>query len=485
MMRIAIAGISHETNTYCGDKTPYGAFYTLRGDQMYETAGQQSDVGGAIDACAEFRVEAVPVLFANTQPSGTIEREAYEAFKSEIVDGLVAAGALDGCVLLLHGAGVVDGLADLEGDLSTAVRELLGEIPIAASFDLHGNVTQLMADQLDGVFCCHHYPHIDLHARARDAVAHVYNLVQADKRGKCQVVDVPLLLPTTTTYEGIGETMLARLKALEKACGCVDLSWFHGFPYTDVPHVGSFVVATSVDNHRAALQAAQTFAGELWQRREEFRPLSLDGPAAVDKAQACDVYPVVLHETSDNCGGGAPGDGTHLLRAMLKAELGSDACFSFLIDPEVAAAAHRAGVGSHLTVALGGKTDDLHGEPLHLDCYVKALHDGRLVMQHMFKGAPLNVGPMARLVVDEMDIVVASRRSQTFDQEPFLAVGIDVMKYKYVALKSSNHFRAGFQHVAGTIITADTPGLTTHDISVFPRQQTSRALWPIDPKAKY
>ena len=170
---------------------------------------------------------------------------------------------------------------------------------------------------------------------------------------------------------------------------------------------------------------------------------------------------------------------------MLKAELGSDACFSFLIDPEVAAAAHRAGVGSHLTVALGGKTDDLHGEPLHLDCYVKALHDGRLVMQHMFKGAPLNVGPMARLVVDEMDIVVASRRSQTFDQEPFLAVGIDVMKYKYVALKSSNHFRAGFQHVAGTIITADTPGLTTHDISVFPRQQTSRALWPIDPKAKY
>ena len=106
-------------------------------------------------------------------------------------------------------------------------------------------------------------------------------------------------------------------------------------------------------------------------------------------------------------------------------------------------------------------------------------------MQHMFKGAPLNLGPLARLVIDGMDVVVSSRRSQTFDQEPFLAVGIDVMKYKYVALKSSNHFRAGFQHLASGIVTADTPGLTTHKIEVFPRQNTARRLWPLDDNARY
>ena len=106
-------------------------------------------------------------------------------------------------------------------------------------------------------------------------------------------------------------------------------------------------------------------------------------------------------------------------------------------------------------------------------------------MQHMFRGAPLNIGPMARLVIDDMDVVVASRRSQTFDQEPFLAVGIDVMKYRIVALKSSNHFRAGFQHIASAIVTADPPGLTTHQIDVFPRQQTSKRLWPLDPGAVY
>ena len=111
---------------------------------------------------------------------------------------------------------------------------------------------------------------------------------------------------------------------------------------------------------------------------------------------------------------------------------------------------------------------------------MKSLHDGRIRMRAMFKGAPLNLGPMARLVVDGMDVIVASRRSQTFDIEPFLAVGIDVMNYDFVALKSSAHFRAGFQDLAGAIVTADPPGLTTLQIEVFPRERAPGPLWPVD-----
>ena len=124
-------------------------------------------------------------------------------------------------------------------------------------------------------------------------------------------------------------------------------------------------------------------------------------------------------------------------------------------------------------------------QPLELSAYVKALHDGRLVMQAMARGAPLNIGPMVRLVVNGMDIVVASNRSQTFDLAPFEAVGIDVLKYRYVALKSSNHFRAGFQDIAGEIIAADPPGLTTLQLEVFPRTKTDLALWPVDSRADY
>jgi len=171
---------------------------------------------------------------------------------------------------------------------------------------------------------------------------------------------------------------------------------------------------------------------------------------------------------------------------MLQADL-KNACFGFIVDPEVAAQAHEAGVGSTITIRLGGKTDDLHGDPLDLTVYVKSLHDGRITLQAMFRGAPLNLGPVARLQPADADveIIVASRRSQTFDPEPFLAVGIDVRRYRFVALKSSNHFRAGFQDLASAIVTADPPGLTTHHIEVFPRQRSSRPLWPIDERAEY
>ena len=246
-MRIALAGISHETNTYCQGFTAYDDFYTYRGAKMLETRGQQSDVGGAVDACERLGLEPVPIVFASTQPSGTIARDAYESFKEEILAGLAEAGELDACVLLLHGAGVVDGIEDLEGDLATAVRQLVGDIPIAASFDLHGNVTQSMADQLNGVFACHHYPHIDLHERAADAVQCVADMVASGKRYQCKVLTLPMLLPTTTTFEGVGEAFIARLKGLEEECGCVNLSWFHGFPYTDIAHVGTYIVATSED----------------------------------------------------------------------------------------------------------------------------------------------------------------------------------------------------------------------------------------------
>jgi len=142
-------------------------------------------------------------------------------------------------------------------------------------------------------------------------------------------------------------------------------------------------------------------------------------------------------------------------------------------------------VGSTINVMLGGRYDELHGRPLELAVYVKALHDGRLTMLAMAKGSPLNLGKMARLVVAGVDIIVASNRSQTFDIGPFAALDIDVNDYRIIALKSSNHFRAGFKDVATHIVTADTPGLTTHQIQVFPRRNKAYPLWPLDEEAQY
>tara|TARA_R110002073_G_scaffold14926_1_gene59939 strand:- start:10962 stop:12431 length:1470 start_codon:yes stop_codon:yes gene_type:complete len=487
-MRIAIAGFVHETNSYCRDMTPISAFNQQRGERILKNRGTETSVGGALKACDDRGIEPVPILVAMAQPSGIIEREAFDQICSEILAGLQDNGPIDAIFLDLHGAGVVDGISDLEGAFCEAIRDQMGAIPMAASFDLHGNLTQHMVDLLDGIFACHQYPHIDLHLRAEEAIHLLSKMVRDGVTTTRHLVSLPMLQPTTTTFEGIGKQTLADILEIEKAEGVIDISWFHGFPYTDVPQVGVHIVVTTENNTALGKTLGETLgaqvANRIWQDREKFRLVSLNGEAVIQAALGCNAFPVVINETSDNCGGGSPGDGTHLLRAMLDANL-EDACFSFIVDPEVAEQAHQAGVGADIQVSLGGKFDDLHGDPLELNAYVKSLHDGKLKLLAMFKGAPIHLGKMARLVVNGLDIVVASRRNQTFDIGPFLALGIDVTEKKYVALKSSNHFRAGFTELAGQILTADTPGLTTHQIQVFPRLNARGPLWPLDPDTNF
>jgi microcystin degradation protein MlrC len=492
-VKVAIAGIAHETNTYCRGLTEAKDFHQLRGERLFLARGTETSLGGALKACDELGIDVVPVLICDAQPSGTIARETYDAFKAEILRGIGAVLPLDGVFLALHGAGVVDGIEDLEGDLCAAVRELIGEaVPLTAGFDLHGNVTQAMADVLDGAFACHQYPHIDMHLRAEEAIRLIVRMHDEGFRPVLHVEHVPMLLPTTTTFEGIGARTLERMLAAEAEAGVIDVSWFHGFPYTDVAHIGSYVVVTTEGDGEQARRVAKRLAQSMWDERELFRARSLTADEAVAEASvraeelqaAGRAAPVVINETSDNCGGGAPGDGTHLLRAMLNAKL-PRACFGFVVDAEVVAQAHAAGCGATIQMSLGGKYDDLHGAPIETRAYVKSLSDGRLVMQAMAKGAPIHLGPMARLVIDGIDVIVASRRSQTFDPEPFLALGIDVNRYRIVALKSSNHFRAGFKDIAGAIVTADPPGLTTHHVEVFPRQRAAGPLWPLSPAASY
>ena len=483
--RIAIAGFSHETNTYCRDETCREAFHQLRGARLLRALGQETSLGGALAACDELGYQAVPILAVTAQPSGIINHETYQEFKSEILGGLLENAPLDGIYLDLHGAGVVNGIDDLEGDLVAAIRSLVGnDLPITASFDLHGNITQQMADVLDGTFTCHQYPHIDMHLRAEEAVRLIGGMLDDDIQSVTYVATVPMLIPTTTTFGGIGKQVLSEMLTAESEQGVIDVSWFHGFPYTDIAHIGSCIAVTTESDSLQAERIACQLALMLWQQREDFRPLSLSAEQAIAEALAYNKHAVVINETSDNCGGGAPGDGTHLLSALLKAGL-EKVCFGFIVDAQVAEQAHAAGVGSTINVMLGGRYDELHGRPLELAVYVKALHDGRLTMLAMAKGSPLNLGKMARLVVAGVDIIVASNRSQTFDIGPFAALDIDVNDYRIIALKSSNHFRAGFKDVATHIVTADTPGLTTHQIQVFPRRNKAYPLWPLDEEAQY
>ena len=490
-MRIAVGGISHETNTYAVASTGITGldrFRVATGDDIAAVmTGTGTATGGFLAACVDRGHEIAPTLVAWAEPSGTIAAPAYTELKARLLAELERAQPFDAIVLDLHGAGIAEGVEDLEADLGFAIRAVVGaDMPLAAVLDLHGNATPAMAEAYSLLLGCHLYPHTDLHERGVEAVGLVEQMVSGALRPVMHIEQLPMLLPTSTTD---GDSPAARINqmchGLEARAEVVDCTFMHGFPFTDIADVGSSIIVITNDDAEAATAVAQQAASFVWDHRDDFRPENDTPESASRKAAAAATFPVVINECSDNPGGGTPGDGTHLLRAMLEASL-TEACFGFIADPDVVGAAVAAGVGATIDVNLGGKHDDLHGAPIHLaGARVRCLTDGRLVLRAMLAGIVIELGPTCRLTVDGIDIVVSSHPFQTIDPEIFLMHGIDVTRYRVVGLKSSNHFRAGFRDIAAEIITADSPGLTTNRVEVFEREHAVRPLWPKDRDATY
>jgi microcystin degradation protein MlrC len=493
MPRIAIGQISHETNTF-SPSTTLDMFKAEQWDHgeaiLARDRGTRTYLGGMIDGAESLGITVVPTFSTTTEPWGTITRDAYETMVAELVGEIRAAMPLDAVCLALHGAAIAEGHPDVESDILEAVRGVVGlTMPIAVTLDLHGNISPRMLKLATGLFGVHEYPHIDAYERGEEAIGFLLRVLRREIAPVMAIETLPLLIPASPSALEPVRTINAACHQWEHEPGMLDCVFFHGFSHTDLPDAGVTVVAIAQRDPVLARRAAQAVAKEIWARREAFHfalPQAAEAVAEALRLTAEETGgPVVINETSDNPGGGAPGDGTHLLRAMLDAQL-TDGAFGTMFDPEVAEAAHRAGVGTVIPVRLGGKHDRLHGQPLNLEVYVKCLTDGRFrLTTPMGQGSPIDLGKMARLQCGGVDIVVASRRTQVLDPEPFLLHGIDVARCRIVGLKSSAHFRAGFAGVARAIVTADPPGITTANLFNLPYRRLRRPIYPFDAEAVY
>jgi microcystin degradation protein MlrC len=482
-MRVALGGVIHETNTFCKGLTPASDFRQLAGREIIAAhAGVRSYAGGVIEASERRGYELVPLFLANATPSATIAREAYESLRDRLLDGIRDQGPFDAICLTLHGAGVAEGYDDIEGDIVRRTRAIVGrDTPVVVTLDLHGNMTRAMVEQADLCLPCHHYPHVDMYERGQEAIDSLARIASGELLPTSYLTIVPIVIPTTTSNLPPVSDFNALCFEKEKLPGVVDCAMCHGFAPADIPQIGITILATTNNDPDLARRVSEDVARAIWARRDELRPTLRSADEAIQAALATEGRPVIINEASDNPGGGGPGDGTHLLRAMLAAGL-EGAVFGHIWDADVAAQAHAAGPGATINVSLGGKTEALHGEPLEVEAYVKCVTDGGFIQQSpMGRGAKVNLGKMARLAIDGMDVLVSSRRAQTLDPEVFLLHGINVMRYKIVAIKSSAHFRAGFEPIAAAIIQADTPGLNSVDLDAFTYQRVNRPIWPLNP----
>ncbi|MBU06029.1 MAG: MlrC domain protein [Dehalococcoidales bacterium] len=495
-MKIAIGGIVHETNTMFGPPTPVEEFQRQiwgSGEDIigwYQCAGldgvlpenlPRDYVGGMLSAARRYAVEIFPTFLANAHPSGTIQRVAFEQMLGELLSGLQNGTDLDAVCLSLHGAGSAEGVDDIEGTILEAVRDFVGsDLPVIATLDLHCHMTDRMIENATALLDVHEYPHVDCFERGFESVELAVRVIKGEVSPVMHLIKLPMMIPPTTTFHGPGYQVKKRCFEWERK-ELLDVTFGHGYPHTDVPMIASSVLAIADGDEPLAQRAAEDVAQYVWNIREEFRVDFPEAAEAVQQAINMDARPVVIAEVSDNPGGGAPGDGTHLLRALLEANR-PETVFGFLVDPVTADQAHRAKPGARIEVKLGGLTDpDILGEPIEASAYVKAVTDGRFVIQSDMGGGGIQeMGKMARLLIGHVDVIIGSESFQTIDAELFLLHGIDVSRYKIVALKSQNHFFSGFKSIAGDIIRTDPPGWTPGVLEKLDYKRLKRPIWPLD-----
>jgi len=484
--------MSHETNTFSNVPTDRGQFEARNlhyGGEIVEAfRGTGTCLGGMIAAAERHGARLVPSVAAAASPAGLVTRDIYEHVKERMLGDLKAAGALDGVLLDLHGAMVPEGLDDGEGDLIEAVRRVVGpEMPIAVTLDFHSNLSASMVDGADLLHGYKTYPHVDMSERGVEATERLLDVIGKRLRPTAAVRKPPILPPLGSqgTARGPMRRLYDAATEMEKDPKVISISIFPGFPHADIPDAGFGIYVVTDDDQALADRLADQLAATAWTHRHEFVHTALPVREAVAKALAAEGKPIVLADMADNTGGGAAGDGTEVLRELLRVGARS-VVVACLWDPQAVAECVKAGVGASVTLSVGGKVDDRHGAPVRVTGVVRTLSDGRFVHKGpMARGLPGRLGTTAVLDVNDVKIILISYRWQTLDPEMIRFVGIDPLDHKVLVIKSTIHYRAAFEPLAREIIEVDAPGLSSSNLARFEFKRIRRPIFPLDPHTTY
>jgi microcystin degradation protein MlrC len=479
MARIAVGGFQHETNTFAQLQTGLAQFVEpdawpglVRGAPMLDAlAGINLPAAGFVKEAVALGHRLEPLLWCSAQPAGKVTRAAYESIAVELLQRLANARGCDAVYLDLHGAMVAEHRDDADGELLRRVRAAVGpSVPVVASLDFHANVSPLMVREADALVAYRSYPHVDMAETGARAAAALHDVLRRRVTARVHR-PLPYLMPLTsqcTLVEPLA-SLMPRAAALERG-SAVSLCLTPGFPLADVPECGPVVFGSGRDE-AALARAADALYRETLAREGEFALDLVSIEAAITEVRAWGARPrgpLVLADTQDNPGAGGNADTTSLLKALVAAATPGTVAGVFW-DPPAAAAAHAAGEGASLELSIGARSGFPGETPLTGRMQVLALGDGRFTGTGPFyRGGRFELGPMARVALGEVEIVIASRKQQAADQAMFRHLGCEPASARVLMLKSSVHFRADFGPIASRILIVEAPGPNVADPGRLP-----------------
>ena len=368
-------------------------------------------------------------------------------------------------IFTLHGAMVAAGYDDCETDLVSHARAVVGRnVPIGLLLDPHCDLPDALIEAADVIVAFKEYPHTDVDDRAVELAQIVFDTACGRVRPAMATFDCRMIGLYPTTLQPMRGFVDRDLVAAEAEAGVLSVSLAHGFVYNDTPSTGARALAVTEDDADLASVVAERVGRAFYGLRHEVTLSPLSMAEGLDRAlDAVSSSPVVVADTSDNTGGGAPGDSTFVLRELLSRGVQNAAVAPFW-DPVVVQLAFAAEEGSQLRVRLGGKTGPSSGEPLDLTVHVKGLVRELVQLWPQTNGhARMPCGDCALLACDGVDIVVTSSRTQAFGVELFTSFGVDPASKSLLVLKSSNHFSAAYAPLAAEVIFMAPPGALIAD----------------------
>ena len=476
-MKAYFAGLATETNSFSSIPTATAAFDLgrKRGEEVFGDRGMYGEMARTLRELADAEdCDVAPGLFVFAQPAGPTVQAVYERLRDELLDDLRAAAPVDVVMLFLHGAMISQDCWDCEGDILTRVREIVGpRVPIGVVLDPHAHLTPTMLEKATVLCFQKEYPHVDGAARLADVWRICLDVLRGKARPVWSVHDCRMISFWPTggqPMRGFVDRMLAR----EGHDGVLSISFVHGFPWGDTPVTGAKMLVYTDGDAALADDVARSLGREIWDLRYDTAIKQASIPDALDRMGATNRGPLVVADMSDNAGGGAPADSTFLARAILERGL-TDVGLAIMYDPQAAAFCHEVGEGATIELRLGGKLGPASGQPLDVRGVVRGL--ARKATQIGLSGR-VAMGDTAWLEVDGVHFIIASQRVQCFGPTAFTAVGLDPATLRSVVVKSTNHFRAGFDAIATDVIYVDAPGAIRSDFAAIPYQRFTAPFWP-------
>lgn len=467
MKRIAFGGIHTESSTFNPVPTPFEAFRILRGEAL--RADESYSFLNAYDA------EFLPLLHAAAIPGGPVPRDVYEALKGEFITRLMALGPVDGLYLDMHGALNVSGMDDAEGDWIGAARAVVGpDCLVAASYDLHGNVTARIADALDIFSAFRTAPHIDRTETKARACTMLIDALSGGYRPQVVWVPVPVVLPgeMTSTEDEPAKSLYAGLPEIDAKDGVLDASLMVGYVWADEPRSQASAVLTGTD--RAVLEReALALAQRYWDARRAFgfgvQAGKLD--ECLEWVDELEGDPVVLSDSGDNPTGGGVGDTTFVLAELLRCDF-QGAVLAGLADGPATAACYSAGEGAELELTVGATLDPATSQPVNVRAKVLHLH-----------AADTEGERQAVVQVGGITIILTALRRPFHYPEDVERLGVKLSQTRLLVVKSG-YLTAELTAAASDTLLALTPGTVSQELRTLPYKRQGKRF-PLEPALTY